>query len=208
MEQDQGFDVGANFKLKMKLNRVQNEDPGILILKRRVQDISEEIEACEADIKKIESLGKEKLMSKEARIEELSTYCKRVMVDIHNNMDPAECHDMIDRFQDLRTMNHESGLYIDVLNDEHRVVEENLGRVKETNLLLRVKLDKHILQLNNLKRQILDEEDKKEKRDYEFDRLRRYTGKDGSDLSEEDDMYDDQATIARKRDRKMKKQLV
>lgn len=207
MEQDQGFDVGNNFKLRMKLNRVENEDPNILIHKRQVQSMTEEIEACEMEIKRIEALNKDSLMVKENKILEISNYCKRVMVDIHNNMDPVQDVPAIDRLQDMRSLDHESGLYIDVLSDEHKLVEDNLGRVKETNLLLRVKLDKQKLQLNALKREILAEEEKMDKRDYEHDKLRRYMGKDGSDLSDEDDMYDDQATIARKRDRKIKKQI-
>lgn len=207
MEQDQGFDVGNNFKLRMKLNRVENEDPNILIHKRQVQSMTEEIEACEMEIKRIEALNKDSLMVKENKILEIRNYCKRVMIDIHNNMDPVQDVPAIDRLQDMRSLDHESGLYIDVLSDEHKLVEDNLGRVKETNLLLRVKLDKQKLQLNALKREILAEEEKMDKRDYEHDKLRRYMGKDGSDLSDEDDMYDDQATIARKRDRKIKKQI-
>lgn len=207
MEQDQGFDVGNNFKLRMKLNRVENEDPNILIHKRQVQSMTEEIEVCEKEISQIEALNKDSLMERENRILELSNYCKKVMVDIHNNMDPVEDVPAIDKLQDIRSLDHESGLYIDVLSDEHKLVEDNLGRVKETNLLLRVRLDKQKLELNALKRRILAEEEKFDKKDYELDKIRKYMGKDGSDISDEDDMYDDHATIARKRDRKMRKQI-
>lgn len=205
MEQDQGFDIKNNLKLKMRLSRIQNEDPSILILKRRVQDMLEEVEACEKEIKKIEGLGKERIQSKEERIDELSKKCKRLIIDVHNNIDLERDGDHLTRLQDMRNLDHESGLYIDVLQDEHKAVTESLRITKDTNLTLRIKLDKNKLALNALKRAIIEEEEKADKKDFDFDRLKKQLGKDGSDMSEEDEMYDDHTTIARKRERKMKK---
>ena len=207
MEQDQGFDVRNNLKLKMRLSRIQNEDPNILILKRRVQDMTEELEACEREIKKVASLGKEKIQHKQQRIEDLSLTCKRLIVDLHNNLDMERDGDHIARLQDMRSLDHESGLFIDVLQDEHRAIEENLHQTRDINLTMRIKLDKQKLQINALQRAIITEEEKADKRAFDFDRLRKQLGKDVDDMSEEDDMYDDPVTLSRKRDRKLKKMI-
>lgn len=207
MEQDQGFDVRNNFKLKMRLSRIQNEDPTILILKRRVQDMADEVEACEREIKKIESLGKEKVQAKERRIEDLAAACKMMIIDIHNNLDMDRDGDRLDQMQDLRNLEHESGLYIEVLQDENKAVADNLRLAKDANLTMRIKLDKQKLTLNAIRRSILAEEEKIERKDFDYDKLKRQLGKDASEMSDEDEMYDDNLTIARKRERKLNKIL-
>jgi len=207
MEREQGYDIGENFRLKMKLNRVVNEDPNTLILKRRIQDMSEEIEDLELQMKKIEQIGKEKLLDREKKIVQLTNKCKKAIVDIHNNMDIDEDEDRLKKQKNIRELDHQGGLFLDVMNDEHEIIVENLEKTKEANLVMRVKLDKQKLQISNLRRNIVKAQEAQAKHEADIAAMKKKLGKDDDDYSEEEDIYDDPAVIARKRDRKLKGQI-
>lgn len=211
MEKDQGFEFAegsiSNLKTKFKLSRLQGEDPNILIMKRRVQDINTEIEEMDRRTQQVYNTGKEELINKENFITLLSNKCKKTMLDIMNNTVGEGDEPMLNKFQDIRSLDHESGVYLDVLNDEHEILEENIKKTKDINLHLRVRLDRQILTLNQLKREYLREQEKSEYRDFEIERLRKELGKDDSEYSEEDDMYDDPALLNRKRERKLKHEI-
>lgn len=211
MEKDQGFQFPdgslSSLKTKLKLSRLQSEDPNILIMKRRVHDLEEEIEEMDSKTNQVHNTGKEELLNKENFIQLLSSKCKKTMLEIANNTVGEGDEPMLDKFQDIRNLDHESGVYLDVLNDEHQILEENLKKTQDINLQLRVRLDRQILTLNQLRRESNKEQEKSEYRDYEIERLRKELGKDDSEYSEEDEMYDDPAILNRKRERKLKHEI-
>ena len=188
----------------MKISRAQPNDPTALILKRGIGDLEESLKALSQRIAGIDSITKEKLLEREEQITHLTTRCKKYSVDILNNQDFLEDDTKGKNAREVRRLEHESGLLLDVLNDEHESIVEHLKKTKDTNTLLRVKLDRQRIRLNQLRRELVGEQEKLDAREAEAERLKRELGKD-EDSSEEDE-YDDPNILAKKRGRKFKKQ--
>lgn len=209
IDKQEGREIDADLKQIMKISRVHPNDPNILIHKRRIQEYQDEIKDYENRLKYIDNITKETILDKEEIVSKLTTRCKKIYVDVINNMDMQTDATVGKSLKELKQMDHESGLYLDVLNDEHESIVESIKKVKEENVMMRVNLDRQRIQLNQMKRECEKNKGRKEDREIEVERLKKLLGRDDDedDATEDDDVYDDPLVLARRREKKLKKHI-
>lgn len=205
IEKAEGYDIDADLKQKMKISRVQPNDPTALMLKRNIAASEDKLKVLGQKITTIDLINKDKLLEREDLINQLTTKCKKFAVDILNNSEFPQEETEGKNAREIRRLEHESGLLLDVLNDEHESIIENLKKSRDTNTLQRVKLDKQRIRLNQIRRENAADIEKLESKEAEIEHLKRELGKE-EDSSEEDE-YDDPTILSKKRGRKFKKQI-
>jgi hypothetical protein len=120
------------------------EDPALVILKRKIDNLKEKIEDIDIKRSKIDTINKDTLLSSEKDVLHLEKKVKKMALDIGNKLTMRDLpEENLDRKMLIRKM-YELDENGEILKENYIRLETNLELSTEKNIDMKLQIDKKI----------------------------------------------------------------